>query len=44
MTELPPYPGPPRWVKVFGIILIAVVVLFLIVLLTHGVHRGPGHG
>jgi hypothetical protein len=42
MTELPPYPGTPRWVKVFGIILIAVIVLFLIVLLTHGVHRGHG--
>jgi len=44
MTELPPYPGTPRWVKVFGIILIAVIVLFLIVLLTHGVHRGHGSG
>jgi hypothetical protein len=41
MVELPPYPGAPRWVKVFGIIALVVVLLFVIVLFT----RGPGgHG
>jgi hypothetical protein len=32
----------PRWVKVFGIIFFAVVLLFLILLFTRGAHRGPG--
>jgi hypothetical protein len=52
MTDRPPYPdsrsdtdnntGTPRWVKVFGIIFVVVVLLFVIVMLT----RGPGgrHG
>jgi hypothetical protein len=44
MTEPPPYPGTPRWVKVFGIIFLVVLVLFFAVLFTHGVHRGPGQG
>ena len=40
-VALPPYPGAPRWVKVFGIIALVVVLLFVILLLT----RGPGgHG
>lgn len=34
-------PGTPRWVKVFGIIAVVVVLLFVILMLT----RGPGgHG
>jgi len=35
-------PGAPRWVKVFGIIAIVIVLLFLILMFT----RGPGgrHG
>jgi hypothetical protein len=33
--------GTPRWVKVFGIVALAVVVLFLVLLLAGG-HRGPG--
>lgn len=34
-------PGTPRWAKVFGIIAIVVVLLFVILMLT----RGPrGHG
>lgn len=37
-----PYPGTPRWVKVFGIITLIVVVLVGIVLL--GGHLGSGHG
>jgi hypothetical protein len=36
-----PTAGPPRWVKVFGIIAAALVVLVLIVLLAGGNH-GPG--
>ena len=33
--------GPPRWVKVAGIITLALIVLLLIVLLAGGNH-GPG--
>lgn len=41
MADSPPYPGPPRWVKVFGIIALVVVLLFLFLMFT----RGPGgHG
>jgi hypothetical protein len=41
MADPPPYPGTPRWVKVFGIILLVVVLLIVILLFT----RGPGgHG
>lgn len=42
MADPPPYPGTPRWVKVFGMIFLVVVLLFVILLLT----RGPGgrHG
>jgi hypothetical protein len=36
-----PTAGPPRWVKVAGIIALALVVLLLIVLLVGGNH-GPG--
>lgn len=39
MPDLPPYPGPPRWVKVFGIIGIVVVLLLVLLLVTGG---GPG--
>jgi hypothetical protein len=43
MTDPPPYPGTPRWVKVFGIIAVVVVLLFVILLLTGGPGRhGPG--
>ncbi len=53
MADPPPYPergagsargptaGPPRWVKVSGIIALAVLLLLLIVLLADGNH-GPG--
>jgi hypothetical protein len=41
MADLPPYPGTPRWVKVFGAIVVVVLILFA--LLMHA--RGPGgHG
>jgi hypothetical protein len=37
----PPYPGTPRWVKVFGTIALVVILVFVILLVT----RGPGgHG
>ena len=39
-ADLPPYPGPPRGIKVFGIIG-AVVVLLLAILLAGG-HHGFG--
>jgi hypothetical protein len=45
-----PTAGPPRWVKVSGIIALALVVLVLIVLLAGGNHgpgrhqSSPGHG
>jgi hypothetical protein len=51
MADLPPYPGTPRWVKVFGIIAIGLVLLVVILLLTGGLgrhgpgrHMGPGGG
>jgi hypothetical protein len=41
MADLPPYPGTPRWVNVFGTIALVVVLLFVILMFT----RGPGgHG
>jgi hypothetical protein len=43
MADLPPYPGTPRWVKVFGITALVVVLLFVGLLFTRGPHRGPGH-
>jgi hypothetical protein len=45
-----PTAGPPRWVRIVGIIALALVVLALIVLLTGGNHgpgrhqSSPGHG
>jgi hypothetical protein len=36
-----PAAGPPRWVKVSGIITLAVVLLLIVLLLTDGNH-GPG--
>jgi hypothetical protein len=38
--EGPAYPGTPRWVKVFGIIVLVVLALFAILLFTGG--HGPG--
>lgn len=40
MADVPPYPGMPRWVKVSGIIALAVVLLVIIIIFT-GEH-GPG--
>jgi len=42
MADLPPY-RTPRWVKVFGIIVIVLVLLAVIVLFTGiGGEHGPG--
>ncbi|MBI4321413.1 MAG: hypothetical protein HY675_23215 [Chloroflexi bacterium] len=41
------YPGMPRWVKVFGIIAIGLVLLVVVVLLATtalGLHTPPGGG
>jgi hypothetical protein len=35
-------PPTPLWVKVFGLVFLAVVVLFLILMFGRGPHRGPG--
>jgi hypothetical protein len=37
MSELPPHPGAPRWVKVFGIL---ALLLLLIVVVLHLTGRG----
>jgi hypothetical protein len=43
MAEMHPYPGTPRWVKVFGVIALVVVLLIAFHLLTRGPDgRGPG--
>jgi hypothetical protein len=34
--------GTPRWVKVFGVIALAVIALFVVVLLVRGGEHGPG--
>jgi len=41
MANRPPYPGAPRWVKVFGIIVIVVVLLVIAMMFIGGGH-GPG--
>ena len=41
MADPPPYPGTPRWVKVLGIIVIALVVLVVAMMFIGGEH-GPG--
>lgn len=48
MADPPPYPdtgdktGTPRWVKVFGIIIIVLVLLFGVLHLTGNSLGGPG--
>ena len=45
MADSPPYPGTPRWVKVFGIIAIVLLLFVLLNVLTGGGPHGPGrHG
>lgn len=43
MGDLPPYPGTPRWVKVSGIIVGALILLAVILILAGvGGPHGPG--
>ena len=42
MDNRPPYPGIPRWVKVFGIIVIVVVLLVVGLMFLVGGEHGPG--
>jgi hypothetical protein len=43
MADRPRYPGTPRWVKVFGMIVIALVLLVAIITLAGvGGDHGPG--
>lgn len=48
MADPPPYAdresntGTPRWVKVFGVIAIVLVVLFVTLALIGGGRHGPG--
>jgi hypothetical protein len=42
MANRPPYPGTPRWVKVFGIIVIVVVLLVVAMTFIGGGEHGPG--
>ncbi len=41
MANRPSYPGTPRWVKVFGIVVIVVVLLVVARMFVGGEH-GPG--
>ena len=42
MSNRPPYPGTPRWVKVLGIIVIVVILLVAAVIFVIGGEHGPG--
>ena len=42
VANRPPYPGTPRWVKVFGIIVVVVVLLVAAVMFISGGEHGPG--
>ncbi len=42
MADPPPYPGAPRWVKVFGIVFIVLVLLFVARMFIGGGKHGPG--
>jgi hypothetical protein len=45
MANRPPYPGTPRWVKMFGIIAIVLVLLMAMMLLSgHGPGRHTSSG
>jgi len=43
MADSPAYPGTPRWVKVLGLISLALVVVFVAVHLAGGGFRHHGH-
>ena len=41
VADRPPYPGAPRWVKVFGIVAVVLVLVVVVVLLVGGGGHGP---
>ena len=43
MAESPAYPGTPRWVKVLGLIFLALLLVFVVVHLAGGGFRHDGH-
>ena len=43
MADSPAYPGTPRWVKVLGLISVALVVVFVVLHLAGGGFRHHGH-
>jgi hypothetical protein len=43
MANRPPYPGTPRWVKVFGIIVIIMVLLVVAMMFIGGEHSPDRH-
>jgi hypothetical protein len=43
MADPPPYPGTPRWVKIFGIVVGILAMLLVVVMFTGlGGPHGPG--
>jgi hypothetical protein len=42
MPDLPVYPGVPRWVKVFAIVALIVVLLVVLHMVTGVGEHGPG--
>lgn len=47
MADPLPYPGAPRWVKVFGIAVVVVAMLVVVLIHVGGGHNIPsvgGHG
>ena len=42
MADRPPYPGTPRWVKVFGIVVLVLVLLFTAGMFIAGGGHDPG--
>lgn len=43
MADSPAYPGMPRWVKIFGMISLALVVVFVVVHLAGGGFQHHDH-
>lgn len=41
-TDRGPAPGAPRWVKVFGIITLVAILLFVVLVFAGGGRHGPG--
>jgi hypothetical protein len=42
IEELPPYPGAPRWVRVFGVIALVLVLLLALMMIVRTDGHGPG--